>query len=334
MVDDLQEELRLANLEIKLLQKNIASNPNLTEALINVEEDEAERWKKMHSMVVKERDEVVRKNAALYVELQEANRRLASRTSSSSAVLVTPVPASPSAIPPTSLHSKISLPKAKTPSFDLPDMVIGGTPKATSISGGHELPMLPPPPAISGSNQQTNNEADQLREELHQAEARAQRHYDEMREYQSRLQQVEDGRETMRGTSDNDAPDPVPDNPPGLWDRQNGQDASVGADDQAPDTRDWITRISRKEHEKITIKPWPKCQDLDIWRSNVVQVVCVASGDPDTAAWREWLAPAQLPNPDYALLSDSGEYDSNLLAPSCRSLCRTWLMLLARSHMK
>ena len=49
-------------------------------------------------------------------------------------------------------------------------------------------------------------------------------------------------------------------------------------------------------------------QDLDVWRSNVVQAVCVASGDPDTAAWRRWLTPAQLPDPNYAELADSSDF--------------------------
>ena len=39
-----------------------------------------------------------------------------------------------------------------------------------------------------------------------------------MREYQSWLQQVEDGQESLRGTNDEVA-DPVPEKPPGLWDR-------------------------------------------------------------------------------------------------------------------
>ena len=39
-----------------------------------------------------------------------------------------------------------------------------------------------------------------------------------------------------------------------------------------------------------------------------MQAVCVASGDPDTAAWRRWLSPALLPSPDYAELADSGEF--------------------------
>ena len=128
-----------------------------------------------------------------------------------------------------------------------------------------------------------------------------------MTRYQSWLEQVEEGQESLK---DSEAPEfePVPDNPPGLWERKDGKDASVANSDAGQDGKDWVTRISRKEHEKVTVKPWPKCQDLDVWRSNVVQAVCVASGDPDTAAWRRWLSPALLPSPDYAELADSGEF--------------------------
>lgn len=76
VIEDLQDELLKANAETKMLQESIEANPKLTQALLNVEEDEAERWKKMHVIVAKERDEAVRKNANLYIELQEANRKL------------------------------------------------------------------------------------------------------------------------------------------------------------------------------------------------------------------------------------------------------------------
>jgi len=148
---------------------------------------------------------------------------------------------------------------------------------------------------------------DDLREKLRLAEERSQQHYDEMKEYQSWLQQVEEGQEALKSSNGPDY-DPVPDNPPGLWDRKDGKDASVASSDIGQDGKDWVTRISRKEHERVVVKPWPKCQDLDVWRSNVVQAVCVASGDPDTAAWRRWLTPAQLPDPDYAELADSGDF--------------------------
>jgi hypothetical protein len=153
----------------------------------------------------------------------------------------------------------------------------------------------------------TRPPTDDLREKLRIAEERAQQHYDEMKEYQSWLKQVEEGQETLKGSNDPEY-DPVPDNPPGLRDRKDVKDASLANSDIGQDGKDWVTRISRKEHERVVDKPWPKCQDLDVWRSNVLQAVCVASGDPDTAAWRRWLTPAQLPDPDYAELADSGDF--------------------------
>ena len=176
VIEDLQDELLQANAETKMLQESIEANPKLTQALLNVEEDEAERWKKMHVIVAKGRDEAVRKNANLYIELQEANRKLASRTASGVAAPATPIPASPSSVPPTSLFPMISLPKAKTPSSTLPSLGAGGTPKAPSVSGGHELSLLPPP-APSTGNGQNVSEVDRLREELRQADAMVLDHF-------------------------------------------------------------------------------------------------------------------------------------------------------------
>ena len=216
------------------------------------------------------------------------------------------VPASPSAVPPTTLVPRATALTGKTPSFAVSISTPMGTPKASSTTKNHD-PALPPPPSPSMNNainNQTNSEIDDLREKLRRSEERA---YDEMKEYQSWLEQAEEGQESLK---DSKAPEfePVPDNPPGLWERKDGKDASVANSDAGQDGKDWVTRISRKEHEKVTVKPWPKCQDLDVWRSNVVQAVCVASGDPDTAAWRRWLSPALLPSPDYAELADSGEF--------------------------
>jgi len=106
-------------------------------------------------------------------------------------------------------------------------------------------------------NNQTNSEIDDLREKLRRSEERAQQNYDEMKEYQSWLEQVEEGQESLK---DSKAPEfePVPDNPPGLWERKDGKDASVANSDAGQDGKDWVTRISRKEHEKVTVKPWPK----------------------------------------------------------------------------
>ena len=105
---------------------------------------------------------------------------------------------------------------------------------------------------------QTNSEIDELREKLRRSEEQAQQNYDEMKEYQSWLEQAEEGQESLK---DSKAPEfePVPDNPPGLWERKDGKDASVANSDAGQDGKDWVTRISRKEHEKVTVKPWPKC---------------------------------------------------------------------------
>ena len=88
----------------------------------------------VYHMELKERDLAVMKNASLYVELQDANKRVTT-TSTSSAAPVVPMPASPLAIPSTSLWPLTSPPKAKTPFFAVPGPVAGETPKASSVAG-------------------------------------------------------------------------------------------------------------------------------------------------------------------------------------------------------
>ena len=308
VIGELNDELHKANLEIHRLQEGIECNPNLTEALVNAEEAEADRWKKLYKTACAERDATIRKNDSLKLSLQDAKWAMKSMPASWNTVAPTvAMPASPSALPPTSLAPQTLAPTAKTPSFAVSISTPKGTPKASSSTRNHGFALPHPPSVNSASENKANSEMDDLREKLRLSEEPAQQNYDEMKEYQSWLEQVEEGQETLKGSN---APeyDPVPDNPPGLWDRKDGKDASVVNSDIGQDGKDWVTRISRKEHEKVTVKPWPKCQDLDVWRSNVVQAVCVASGDPDTDAWRRWLTPAQLPNPHYAELADSGEF--------------------------
>ena len=262
----------------------------------------------MYQLVCNERDGAIRKNADLSLSLREARKAMSSMPAPPSPALpVTHIHASPTIPPPTSLLPSTTAPKAMTPSFAMPGVTSGGTPKASSLAKSHGFTLPPPPGVGSVGVKQTTNEMDDLCEKLRIAEERAQQNYDEMKEYQSWLQQVEEGQETLKGSNEPEY-DPVPDNPPGLWDRKDGKDASVANSDIGQDGKDWVTRISRKEHEKVVVKPWPKCQDLDVWRSNVVQAVCVASGDPDTAAWRRWLTPATLPDPNYAELADSGDF--------------------------
>ena len=66
--------------------------------------------------------------------------------------------------------------------------------------------------------------------------------------------------------------------------------------------------MPRREHEKVVVKPWPRCQDLDVWRSGTDHAVCVASGYPDIRAWQDCLDPAQKSHLDYELLADSGDF--------------------------
>ena len=308
VIEELSEELHKANQEINRLQEGVESNPNLTEALVNAEEAEADRWKKMYKSVCAERDALIRKNDSLKLSLHDAKWAMQSIPASwSTAVPTTAVPASSSALPPTSLAPRATMSTAMTPSFAVSISTPKGTPKASSSTKGHGPALQHPPSTSNAMDNKINSEMDDLREKLRLSEEQAQQNYDEMKEYQSWLEQVEEGQETLKGSNVPEF-DPVPDNPPGLWDRKDGKDASVANSEIGQDGKDWVTRISRKEHERVIVKPWPKCQDLDVWRSNVVQAVCVASGDPDTEAWRRWLSPAQLPSPDYAELADSGEF--------------------------
>jgi len=260
-IEEMKDEFHRANQEIHRLQEGIESNPNLTETLVNAEE-EAERWKKMYRLVCTERDAAIRKNADLSLSLREAKKAMTSMSASSSmAVPAVPTPASPSTLPLTSLFPSAS--KAKTPSFALSSSTPMVTPKASSLTRSHGFALPPPRSTNVANTHKANNEMDDLREKLRLAEERSQQHHDEMKEYQSWLQQVEEGQETLKGSNGPEY-DPVPDNPPGLWDRKDGKDASIANSDIGQDGKDWLTRISRKEHERVVVKPWPKCQDLDV----------------------------------------------------------------------
>ena len=186
MIEELKEELHKANLEIHRLQEGIEANPNLTETLVNVEEEEAERWKKMYRLVCNERGGAIRKNADLSLSLREARKAMSSmHAPSSPAAPVTPIHTSPTILPPTSLLPSMTAPKAMTPSFAIPGAASGGTPKASSLAKSHGFALPPPPSVGSVSINQTTNEMDDLREKLRVAEERVQQHYDEMKEYQS-----------------------------------------------------------------------------------------------------------------------------------------------------
>eukprot|EP00435_Cladocopium_sp_Y103_P059805 s184_g21.t1 len=58
------------------------------------------------------------------------------------------------------------------------------------------------------------------------------------------------------------------------------------------------SRVSRKEFEKVTVPPWPKVEENQVWKSLVIQNFCIASGDSDFDAWEAWLLPAFLRDPN------------------------------------
>ena len=65
-------------------------------------------------------------------------------------------------------------------------------------------------------------------------------------------------------------------------------------------------RVSRREADKITVRPWPKIQDVETWKSDVVKSVILAANDGDRVAWQEWIITAIADNPDLDALNDSG----------------------------
>ena len=170
--EELREELRKANMEISRLQEAVESNPKLTEALIDAEEAEADRYKKLYQSACSERDHVIRKNDSLKQSLHDARLTMSTVPASWSRVSTrATVPASPSAVPPTSLIPRTTAPTGKTPSFAISISTPMGTPKASSTTKNHD-PALPPPPSPSMNNainNQANSEIEDLREKLRQS---------------------------------------------------------------------------------------------------------------------------------------------------------------------
>ena len=183
--EELREELCKANMEISRLQETVESNPKLTEALIDAEEAEADRYKKLYRSACSERDYAIRKNDSLKQSLHDARLTMSTVPASWSRVATrATVPASPSAVPPTGLVPRTTALTGKTPSFAVSISTPMGTPKASSMTKNHD-PALPPPPSPSMNNainNQTNSEIDDLREKLRRSEERAQQNYDEIPE--------------------------------------------------------------------------------------------------------------------------------------------------------
>ena len=155
----------------------------MTEALVNAEEAEADRWKKLYQTACAERDATIRKKDSLKLSLHDAKWAMKSMPASwNTAAPTAAVPASPSALPPTSLAPQALASTAKTPSFAVSISTPKGTPKASSSTRSHRFALPHPPSVNSASDKKINSEMDDLREKLRLSEERAQQNNDEMKE--------------------------------------------------------------------------------------------------------------------------------------------------------
>ena len=117
----------------------------------------------MYQLVCNERDGAIRKNADLSLSLREARKAMSSMPAPPSPALpVTPTHASPTIPPPTSLFPSTMATKAMTPSFAIPGVTSGGTPKASSLAKSHGFTLPPPPCVGSVSINQTTNEEEEV----------------------------------------------------------------------------------------------------------------------------------------------------------------------------
>ena len=60
-----------------------------------------------------------------------------------------------------------------------------------------------------------------------------------------------------------------------------------------------IPKVSRTEAEKIFVGAWPKVQDVESWKSDVMKSVTLAANDGDRAAWQEWPCGRGQPRPGW-----------------------------------
>ena len=130
--------------------------------------------------IMVQRDDAILKNGRLYVELQEANKKLGELDMQRGGAMVVQ-----SAPPPPHVIFQPCGMKA-----------IYGLPKAPALMNMNQM-------GASSSTQATNPEEEinkTLRDELVEQEAQAERNYEEMREYKSWLRQIEEGQESIKGT--------------------------------------------------------------------------------------------------------------------------------------
>ena len=67
----------------------------------------------------------------------------------------------------------------------------------------------------------------------------------------------------------------------------------------------YATKVSRKEESKVNVPPWPKVNDLGLWKANLIQAIVIAANDSDQQPWIDWVKEA-IDDPDPDKLMDSG----------------------------
>ena len=45
------------------------------------------------------------------------------------------------------------------------------------------------------------------------------------------------------------------------------------------------TKVSRKEESKVNVPPWPKVNDLGLWKVNLIQAIIIVANDSDQRPW-------------------------------------------------
>ena len=68
----------------------------------------------------------------------------------------------------------------------------------------------------------------------------------------------------------------------------------------------FVTNVSRREESKVSVPPWPKVNDLGLWKANLIQEIVIVANDSDQQPWIDWVKEA-IDDPDPDKLMDSGD---------------------------
>ena len=199
-----------------------------------------------------------------------------------------------------------------------------GLPKAPALTTSVNNMMSKSQMGASSSTQATNPQEEinqKLRDKLVEQEARAERNYEEMREYKSWLRQIEEGQGSIKGADENMGKfEPVPDNPPGIWDQCDGSVmGKVQLTDRWMGHEDAPTRARKGSRETM---------------AKVSRLGCVAFGNGPCSLCRIWLSWYT----SLARLFGSSSEVSSWLRITCRfgrfPISVHWLQAIGRTHFR